>query len=123
MRIFVLCLLFLGCSEVRLPPHLKREMLDHNQSTLDQIRALKAEYEHMKSLLDDQDAVIISDFIYPLPPSPRAPRLNLHRQIWHKGPHMFEHQAPQLIRGAWSPFLIDLTDDLIMNEEDRLCSK
>ena len=71
-----------------------------------------------RSALHDMSAVDIAQLIKPFAPDPATPRLSLDGEIRHIGPYPLQHEPRELISGGGCFRLFNLTDDLIMNEED-----
>lgn len=75
------------------------------------------------ALLDDVRPLSVAHLIQPLPPRPATPSLGLDREIRHIGLYPFKHEPRELISSRSRFRLFNLTDDLIVNEEDRFSAK
>ena len=99
------------------------ELKTQTQQNHAQVIFMRLDLSARRSALHDMSAVSAPQLIQPFTPNPTTPRFSLDGETRHIGPYPLQHEPRELISGGRRFRLFNLTDDLIMNEEDGARTK
>ena len=130
--ITVICLLIIASVSIRAlsapplkPEHEEEGDVEEDPASLrmrEQAQTLKQEYLRIRLILDNQ-APVLPHRVEPLLPLPRDPRISADREVWDIRPHRLYHDSGELFRSFRSPLLQNLTNDFIMDKQNRTRTK